>query len=229
MANRRCRHTLATLGGKLSLVLIKKGAEAELFLETWCEKKAIMKRRTPKTYRIPEIDVKLRSYRTIHEAILIHQAKLAGVPTPVIYYVDTLNSTIIMEYIIGKRLKELANESSELALKPIFIQIGRIIGKLHSSGIIHGDLTTSNLILDPQNRIFVIDFGLGKKSLELEEKSVDLFLLKRALNSTHYMFADAFFGWVLEGYSKNVGNKNRMEVEHRIEAIADRGRYTTST
>jgi len=210
------------------LVLIKKGAEAELFLETWCEKKVILKRRTPKSYRIPDLDLKLRSYRTIHEAMLIHQAKLVGIPTPLIYLVDTINSTIIMEYIIGKQLRELANESSELTLKPIFLRIGRSIGKLHSSGIIHGDLTTSNLIIDPQKRIFFIDFGLGKKSLELEERSVDLFLLKRTLNSTHYLSADPFFSWVLEGYEKNVGNKNRMAVERRIKAIADRGRYTTS-
>ncbi len=210
------------------MVLIKKGAEAELFLETWCEKKVIIKRRTPKSYRIPALDQKLRSYRTIHEAMLIHQAKLVGILTPLIYFVDTINSTIIMEYIFGKQLKELANESSGLSLKPIFLRIGSSVGKLHSSGIIHGDLTTSNLILDPQNRIFFIDFGLGKKSLELEEKSVDLFLLKRTLNSTHYLFADPFFSWVLEGYSKTVGDKNRMEVERRIDAIADRGRYTMS-
>ncbi len=210
------------------MVLIKKGAEAELFLETWCEKKVIIKRRTPKSYRIPALDQKLRSYRTIHEAMLIHQAKLVGILTPLIYFVDTINSTIIMEYIFGKRLKELANEGSGLSLKPIFLRIGSSVGKLHSSGIIHGDLTTSNLILDPQNRIFFIDFGLGKKSLELEEKSVDLFILKRTLNSTHYLFADPFFSWILEGYSKTVGDKNRMEVERRIDAIADRGRYTMS-
>lgn len=210
------------------MVLIKKGAEAELFLETWCEKKVIIKRRTPKSYRIPALDQKLRSYRTIHEAMLIHQAKLVGILTPLIYFVDTINSTIIMEYIFGKQLKELANESSGLSLKPIFLRIGSSVGKLHSSGIIHGDLTTSNLILDSQNRIFFIDFGLGKKSLELEEKSVDLFLLKRTLNSTHYLFADPFFSWILEGYSKTVGDKNRMEVERRIDAIADRGRYTMS-
>ena len=210
------------------MVLIKKGAEAELFLETWCEKKVIIKRRTPKSYRIPVLDQKLRSYRTIHEAMLIHQAKLVGIPTPLIYFVDTINSIIIMEYIFGKRLKELVNESSGPSLKPIFLRIGSSIGKLHSSGIIHGDLTTSNLILDPKNRIFFIDFGLGKKSKELEERSVDLFLLKRTLNSTHYLFADPLFNWILEGYSKIVGDKNRMEVERRIEVIADRGRYTTS-
>jgi len=192
------------------LVLIKKGAEAELFLETWCEKKVILKRRTPKSYRIPDLDLKLRSYRTIHEAMLIHQAKLVGIPTPLIYLVDTINSTIIMEYIIGKQLRELANESSELTLKPIFLRIGRSIGKLHSSGIIHGDLTTSNLIIDPQKRIFFIDFGLGKKSLELEERSVDLFLLKRTLNSTHYLSADPFFSWVLPDISSTGPLQTRL-------------------
>jgi len=210
------------------LVLIKKGAEAELLLETWCEKKVIMKKRTPKSYRLPELDLKLRQYRTVHEAILIHQAKLVGILTPLIYFVDTKNSTIIMEYIIGKQLKELANESSKLKLKSIFIQIGIIIGELHTSGIIHGDLTTSNLIIDPQNRIFFIDFGLGKKSEELEERSVDLFLLKRSLNSTHYLLAPFFYNWILKGYSKIVGTKNCSEVKRRIESIADRGRYTSS-
>ena len=210
------------------MVLIKKGAEAELFLETWCERKIIMKKRSPKSYRLPELDLKLRSYRTIHEAMLIHQAKLVGIPTPLIYYVDTKNSTIIMEYIIGKQLKELANEDSKLKLKSIFYQIGIIIGKLHNSGIIHGDLTTSNLIIDTQNRIFLIDFGLGKKSEQLEERSIDLFLLKRSLNSTHYLLATSFYDWILEGYSKIVGSKNCDEVKLRIESIANRGRYTSS-
>ncbi len=210
------------------MVLIKKGAEAELFLETWCEKNVIIKKRTPKSYRLSELDLKLRSYRTIHEAMLIHQAKLVGIPTPLIYFVDTKNSTIIMEYIIGKQLKELANESSKVKLKSLFIQIGIIIGKLHTSGIIHGDLTTSNLIIDHQNRIFFIDFGLGKKSQELEDRSVDLFLLKRSLNSTHYLLATHFYDWILKGYSKIVSNKNYVEVERRIESIADRGRYTSS-
>ena len=68
--------------------LLKKGAEASLFLTEWYERKVIIKVRVPKKYRPEELDEQIRNYRTVHEPQLIHEAKAAGVPTPLIYMVN---------------------------------------------------------------------------------------------------------------------------------------------
>ena len=88
-------------------MLIKKAAEASLFLENWHSRKVIMKRRLPKKYRLPEIDQKIRFYRTLHECDLLHCAKKAGVSTPTIFMVDLVNSNIIMEFVEGKQVKTI--------------------------------------------------------------------------------------------------------------------------
>ena len=69
-------------------MLVKKGAEANLYLEEWYGKKVIMKKRLPKAYRLPKLDSEVRSQRTLHEPMLIHRAKEAGVPTHTIYMID---------------------------------------------------------------------------------------------------------------------------------------------
>jgi Kae1-associated kinase Bud32 len=81
------------------MVLIKKGAEASLYLEEWHNRKVIMKRRLPKKYRIPELDMMIRSQRTVHEPNIIHKAKEAGVPTPTVFMVDVAEANIIMEFV----------------------------------------------------------------------------------------------------------------------------------
>ena len=80
-------------------MLLKKGAEANLFLEDWHGRKVVMKKRLPKKYRLDALDRQIRFYRTIHEPQLIHSAKKAGVPTPTIFLIDTGKSNIIMEFV----------------------------------------------------------------------------------------------------------------------------------
>ena len=93
-------------------MLIKKGAEASLYLETWHGRKVIMKRRHPKTYRIPELDMMIRSQRTVQEPNIIHKAKRAGVPTPTIFRVDVAEANIVMEFVEGKQVKEVLDNVS---------------------------------------------------------------------------------------------------------------------
>ena len=208
-----------------SMVLIKKGAEASLYLETWHNRKVIMKRRLPKKYRIPELDLKIRSWRTIHEPHIIHNAKEAGVPTPTIYRVDVADANIVMEFVEGKQVKEvLDNISSEERLN-LSKHIGKMIGRLHKHGIIHGDLTTSNMILTPYGKVVFVDFGLSERSVELEPKGVDLHLMKRTLNSTHYKHTKECFKAVMEGYAEAVGNEEAKKVTKKIREIEKRGRY----
>jgi len=206
-------------------VLIKKGAEASLYLETWNDRKVIIKRRHPKSYRIPELDLMIRSQRTVHEPNLIHKAKKAGVPTPTIFRIDLTDAAIVMEFVEGKQIKEvLDNVSLEQRLQLSGL-IGRMIGRLHKHGIIHGDLTTSNMILTPYGKVVFVDFGLSERSKELEPKGVDLHLMKRALQSTHYKHAKECFKAVMKGYSEAVGEQETKKVAAKIREIEKRGRY----
>nr|MDO8080227.1 KEOPS complex kinase/ATPase Bud32 [Candidatus Freyarchaeota archaeon] len=203
-------------------MLYKKGAEAYLYVEEWYGKKVIIKRRVSKSYRVPELDEKLRKDRTIKEARLLSDARKAGVPTPMIYSIDLAENTIIMDFIQGPPVKTVIQSMSEQEKKNIFTHIGILIGRLHNAGIIHGDLTTSNMILQDSN-IYLIDFGLGDYSTEIEDKGVDLHLMNRALQSTHYAYAEFGFKAVLEGYEKTMDKSE--DVIERMNEIEKRGRY----
>lgn len=205
--------------------LIKRGAEACLYLAYWHGRKVIMKRRLPKKYRVSTLDEQIRVYRTIHEPQLMHEAKKAGVPTPTIYLVDSKNATIIMEFIEGEQVKQLLAKVSENTRQTLCRKIGELIGKLHKNGIIHGDLTTSNMIQTPEGKIFFVDFGLGEKTQELEAKGVDLHLMKRALQSTHFQFAEKCFSAIIEGYASVLEKSEVKNVLDKIREIEKRGRY----
>jgi TP53 regulating kinase and related kinases len=208
-----------------SAKLIKKGAEASLFFADWHERKVIIKVRIPKKYRPTELDLQIRSYRTLHEPQLMHEAKTAGVSTPLIYMVNVPQSTIIMEYIEGEQVKQFFKKASKAQRNDICVKIGESIAQLHSHALIHGDLTTSNLILNPQGKLFFVDFGLGEKNSELEAQGVDLHLLKRALQSTHYQFWEECLQSVLCGYTSILGSETAEKVYEKIKEIERRGRY----
>ena len=205
--------------------LMKKGAEADLYLADWHGRKVVLKKRLPKEYRPKMLDEQIRAYRTIHEPQLMHEAKKAGVPTPIIFLVDHKSTIIIMEYIEGKQVKQILNEVTESQRQSLCFRIGEMIGRLHEYGIIHGDLTTSNLILRLDGKIFFLDFGLGDKTKELEARGVDLHLMKRALQSTHYKFADECFESAIRGYSTVMSPETSENVLEKIKEIEKRGRY----
>lgn len=208
-----------------SRVLLKKGAEASLFLEQWHGRRVLVKQRIPKTYRVPELDRRIRTYRTICESQLLHHAKMAGVPTPTIFMVDIVNSNIVMEFVKGTQVKQILHTLRWEARKNLARKIGELVGLLHSNDIIHGDLTTSNMIQTPSHKTVFVDFGLGEKSAELEPRGIDLHLMKRALQSTHFQYADHCFQEVLEGYSAVVGEEKASDVMEKIAEIEKRGRY----
>jgi TP53 regulating kinase-like protein len=205
--------------------LLKKGAEASLFLADWHERKVVVKVRIPKRYRPPALDERIRSYRTVHEPQLMHEAKAAGVPTPLIYMVSVPESSITMEYIEGQQVKQVLNKVSKTDRHHLSVKIGEFIARLLSHGLIHGDLTTSNMILSPYGEVFFIDFGLGEKNIELEAKGVDLHLLKRALQSTHFQHWEECFQNVLCGYASILGVEMAEKVYEKIRDIERRGRY----
>ncbi len=205
--------------------LLKKGAEASLYLAQWYGLRVIVKVRIPKKYRPEALDMQIRTYRTVHEAQLMHEAKAAGVPTPLIYMVNVPEASITMQYIEGQQIKQLLNNATEDRRRHLCVEIGKLIGKLHRQGLIHGDLTTSNMILSPEGKIFFVDFGLGEKNIEVEAQGVDLHLMKRALQSTHYMFWEDCFKAVQSGYSRVLGAAVAEKVYEKIKEIERRGRY----
>jgi N6-L-threonylcarbamoyladenine synthase/protein kinase Bud32 len=206
---------------KLPDELKAKGAEANIYEGQWLGEEVVVKKRVPKGYRIAEIDQQLRKSRTKKEARLLAQAKRYGVRTPVLWDIDLENASLIMEKINGPQIKDVLNRENGKSRQSLCKKLGENIARLHEGGIIHGDLTTSNLILK-NNKIVFIDFGLGKSSDLLEDKSVDLLVLKKALQSIHYQIAEVCFQCILEGYEEFSGN---AEVRSKIDEIQARGRY----
>ncbi len=205
--------------------LLYVGAEAEVYRAKWYGMDVIIKRRIPKPYRIRELDEEIRFRRTMREAKILHYAKKAGVPTPTVYFLDPTNSTIIMNFIEGERIREaLSKFTGEERVRKIEL-IGVYTGRLHQAGIQHGDLTTSNMISTEDGRIFLVDFGLSAFTSEVEDMAVDLILFRRALMSTHYMFAEECFKAFLRGYASIRGRKTTDKVLDKAREVEKRGRY----
>jgi len=200
--------------------LLKKGAEADIYLASWNGKEAILKIREKKDYRNPILDRRIREQRTIRESGIISNVKSFGVCTPLIYFVDAKKCVMYMQYIKGNLVRDLVNprviETCE--------EIGRIVGTLHKNGVMHGDLTTSNFIV-MKGKIFVIDFGLAQKTSKVEDHAIDLRLFKEILNSAHANIMKKSWNKFLQGYKKVVGLSRHNQVLRQVAVIESRGRY----
>ena len=179
--------------------MIEQGAEAKIFLED----NVIVKERFAKGYRLSEIDVKLRK-----QAI--------NFPSPKLHEMCDTAMTLRMEMIEGNKLRDILYQNP-LALSE---EMGKKIGILHTQGIIHGDLTTSNMILEKE--IKFIDFGLSFFSTKDEDKAVDLHLFRQALESRHHTMWEKCFEAALKGY--RLGNVDYSSVLTRLEKVESRGR-----
>lgn len=210
----------------MKINLYKRGAEANLYLDQWYGKKVIIKMRVPKSYRHPKLDLKLRTSRTIREAEILHEAKRTSVPTPTIYFVNEKEAKLVIEYIEGVRIKEHLEKLKNVDLNRIFEDIGMKIGLLHKSSLIHGDLTTSNMILTKDQKIYLIDFGLSFHSQDNEDRGVDIHLMKRALDSTHYNSSSMCMESIVNGYTKIMKRDLTRKILDRVKEIEDRGRYS---
>jgi Kae1-associated kinase Bud32 len=205
-------------------ILLRKGSEADLFLIDWYGKRALSKLRTPRLYRNPRLDRELRHRRTVHEAEMLSKAKEARIRSPYLYFLDRHRNEIIMEYIEGVNLKNVF--SANLALK-----LGECIGKLHSKNIIHGDVTTSNFILEGRShdnnmKLAIIDFGLSFFSNRLEDMASDVRMLKEVLNSVHYEIFDQAFSNFSDEYSSFSPSGRGRKVLQKVDEIQSRGRYS---
>lgn len=197
------------------------GAEARIELVEWCGKPAIRKIRIPKSYRSDALDRKLRARRTKEECEILHQAKLVRIDVPEIYFADPRTSEIIMEYVRGTLLKDVTEKK---IVREIYTNVGIYAARLHSKGMIHGDLTTKNVIFTG-TRTVLIDFGLSFVSDRLEDKAEDLHLLKQAIRSSSSDSKTGYFDCVLKGYSSVVGERQMQKIKTQILEIERRGRY----
>ena len=202
--------------------IIYRGAESQLYLDKFDDQEVLVKDRIKKNYRLEQIDEKLRKFRTRKEVKLLTDSRKFGLSTPKILHVDEKNYKIIMEFIDGKRIKELLNESDSKIVEEVCFDIGKQIGKMHANGIVHGDLTTSNMILK-DNRIYFIDFSLGEFSKRIEDQGVDLNLLYEALKSTHFKLLKICWSNIVKGYKQEYNKAD--EVLKKVEEIEKRGRY----
>ncbi|MFA6805241.1 MAG: KEOPS complex kinase/ATPase Bud32 [Candidatus Methanomethylophilaceae archaeon] len=201
---------------------IATGAEADIYVTEYLGRPAIAKVRSPKAYRHPELDRRIRSSRIRSEARLMKDAREVGVRTPFIYDIDIIDCAITMEYISGKKIKDLLDEEPEKA-EIVCRMIGEALARLHNGGISHGDLTTSNMIMTPEGRICFIDFSMGSSKIETEEMGVDIRLLERAFSSAHPGLENAYKA-LIDEYC--IQKKDSKAVMNKVQEIKDRGRYT---
>lgn len=247
----------------MSLKTIQQGAEAEIMLDK--KNNLIIKNRTPKLYRHPELDKQIRKKRTKVEIKLLEKAsKIIDSAKP---RESKEFDKIIMPFIRGKKLSEYLDKFPLKKKKEICREIGKSIAKLHKNHIIHGDLTTSNMILaekpgksestliklNPSKRssnlinpnesergtseqlsinkksakirVFFIDFGLGYISQKIEDKAVDLHLLKQAFEAKHFKHYKELLEEIFKSYKKILGKTEFHKISERIKAVEKRGRY----
>lgn len=174
-----------------------------------------IKERPIKQYRHPDIDARLREERTDQEARLLRRAEEAGVRTPEV--LEVTEDTITMEYIEGPKLRDVLEDREEL-----WPEIGEIAGRLHGRNIVHGDLTTSNMIVR-DGGLVVIDFGLGGFSERVEDHATDLRLLRQMLEASHPTVHEEVFAAIVDGYT--AASDDSGAVLERLEAAESRGRY----
>ena len=163
---------------------------------------------------------------------------------------------MMMEWIEGKTVREVLQEGAKRRKEGVVVEgweqnvevlmgkIGRAVGRMHEVGVVHGDLTTSNMMLRPgktlqqngetthgehmetaeeilRGEVVLIDFGLAGQSLQDEDKAVDLYVLERAFGSTHPE-AEEGFQEVLKVYGESY--KGAKVVLKRLEEVRMRGR-----
>jgi len=179
--------------------LIGKGSEAEIYLNG----NEVTKFRNRKGYRIPEIDSEIRKSRNRREARMLRKAREIGIPVPMVIRED--GDYFVMEKIAGKRAESSVGTAR---------RIGEALARLHSNGIIHGDLTPYNIMVNDRE-FRIIDFGLSFFSERVEDRADDLL--------TSYYSLREHERSLLKEYEKNYRDGKR--IVERMERIKGRVRY----
>ncbi len=197
--------------------IIGQGAEALLYLHEG----KVIKERIKKGYRHPDIDFRIRKTCTRKENKLLNSA-YSLINVPKVFEFSDSDMSITMEFISGETIRDILDSMPRSKRLEVCKQIGSSVALLHDSNIVHGDLTTSNFILK-DSKVYFIDFGLGFFSTKVEDKAVDLHLLKQALESKHYSHFEDSFNGVMSSYRKE--SIHASAVLERFAVVEKRGRY----
>jgi Kae1-associated kinase Bud32 len=205
---------------------LAQGAEAIIYTDY----KTVTKDRFEKKYRHPQLDKQLRKARTRRESKILEKLQALNFPAPRLIEMDDTTMKVHMEHIPGETLKKtidhLEEKKDEKGYVKLCKEIGEKVAILHNNGIVHQDLTTSNMILNAENNnIYFIDFGLSFFSDKIEDYAVDLHLLKHALESRHHRIFNKCFESVMLGYRKKANKAE--EIIKRLEKVEARGRNKT--
>jgi len=206
------------------LKLLKKGAEADIYITSWNDQNSILKIRKKKDYRVHSLDTRIRTLRTIREAKMLSEAKSFGITTPLVYFVDEKKCEIYLQFIKGKLIRDIPEQQIVKTCE----EIGKIVGILHKNGVMHGDLTTSNFILS-QKGLAILDFGLSQKTDKIDDFAIDLRLFKEVLNSAHAQIVDNAWTLFIQGYKKILGKNITEKIINQVLVIEKRGRYANVT
>lgn len=212
------------------LELVQQGAEAKLYRGRFLGRPTVVKLRFPKRYRHPLLEERLSRRRTAQEARSLLRCRRTGISTPVVYFVDYVSNCIYLEDIVGSTtvrdfiisVQQSSKDSSSLNL--LAEKIGEILARMHDEDLIHGDLTTSNMLLRPpleKLELVLIDFGLSFISALPEDKGVDLYVLEKAFLSTHPN-TEALFEVLLKKYL--AASKKSAPVIKKLDEVRLRGR-----
>lgn len=208
-----------------------------MYLGDFKGESCLIKERFVKKYRHPELDTQITRQRMKAEAKAAGRCLAAGILAPKILHSDLNTHKLYMEYFdkaetaklfIQRTVAANSKDEAKLALQQLCSRIGTIVGKMHSNHIIHGDLTTSNLLINPKALdydVILIDFGLSHYNQATEDKGVDLYVLERALLSTHSE-QPFLFEHILAAYRKECG-KDEEAVLSKFEEVRARGRKRT--
>ncbi|KAI9669916.1 MAG: serine/threonine-protein kinase bud32 [Alyxoria varia] len=219
---------------------------------------AFLKHRPAKPYRHPILDAKLTRHRILAEARVLLKLLREGVAVPAVFALDWEEGWMLGEWVEGGTVRALmdaevpgwldetrtdSEKEQSYDLPRLMTKIGKLAGRMHEVGVVHGDLTTSNLMLrgieattsiddaglqqshgdsdSTDSEVVLIDFGLASQTVHEEERAVDLYVLERAFGSTHPK-TEALFGEVLKSYSASY--KGAKAVLKRLDEVRMRGR-----
>ncbi|MGC8688305.1 MAG: KEOPS complex kinase/ATPase Bud32 [Candidatus Micrarchaeia archaeon] len=207
------------------------GAEAIIYESEFLGISAIIKERIEKKYRNKTLDLKLRKERTLTEARILAFASSNNINTPFVFLIK--DYSIIMNKIKGTNLNILMKYKK---IEPsIFKDVAIQLAKMHNLNIIHGDFTPANIMVDNSNntfnnyidsdidynydrsyKVYIIDFGLAEITTSVEEKALDILLMKRSLSKKEFEI-------FIDEYKKN--SNSYQEIFKRLNEIELRGRY----
>ena len=192
-----------------------RGAEAIVETIHWNGIKSISKTRNTRSYRHPKLEKRLVKERMRSECRSINRLISHGVPVPAIYSVDVTNSQIYMEFLEGVTLEKALRTKD---YSSYLSETANLLSLIHSIGIVHGDPTTSNFIVN--DIIYAIDFGLSFMSCDDEARASDLRVLLESLEAHHsdILGRETF----LQVYAQWEGSYSVIQA---FQILEQRGRY----